>query len=792
MRRPALLAALCFTIGILLQVTCVFPLIWMLMGALSGLFFTLLVFVKSQEKLGSVLLCILMVFLGALRFDLAVNNLLPSHYFHLIRGDEVLIGGRLVSEPEVQRRGWRAEMEITRFGRADTTWHTTGRMLVRFGEHVPLAAYGDRLVIRVVPALPEPARNPGGFDYRRYLSLRGIRALAYVKLPKQVVRHQPQQGLAWMQGIVPVRLHIKQTIEQNLSGGPAGLLKGILLGDKRAVPDQVREAFTRCGVNHVLAVSGLHVGLIASVIFFGLKLCGMGRCVTAWTTVFLLVVYALVTGLPPSVIRASLMAGVVILGSLGDWETDGWNALGFAGLVGLIVRPGDVLDVGFQLSFAATGGIFLFYRPILDLLPKWGGRVLTNTVWAPLAVSLAAQLATMPFIITYFGIVSVVGIVANLIVVPLIGLAAALGVVSVFVFLLSPYVVIWLNGANWILLKLAIGLSHMMASAWWAAFDVPQLPLYLWGIYGLLILLFLPRLRVRPFGGIILCGVLVCANVAVWQPILVPRDYLEMFVLDIGQGDAIFIRFPNNKTMLVDGGIRTQHQDMGERVVLPFLRSQGIGHIDVVVGSHAHSDHIGGLISVLERVSVGHYVDSGQIANTWTSREVQRLIKKNNVQYHAVAAGDSLVGLGGVSALVLHPAPTFVSDEEGASHGLNNGSVVMRLAYEGRKILLTGDIEHETDEALLRWKGRLQSDILKAAHHGSRTSSTQDFLEGVRARWVAVSCGIKNKFKHPSPEVIDRYDQMGMVVSRTDLGGAIRYVIDKNKIEVTSWVDIEP
>ena len=310
-------------------------------------------------------------------------------------------------------------------------------------------------------------------------------------------------------------------------------------------------------------------------------------------------------------------------------------------------------------------------------------------------------------------------------------------------------------------------------------------------MYGSAVLLLLPELRQGRWGGLVVSGLLVCANYGVWYPVFASHPYLEIFVLDIGQGDSIFIRFPNQRTMLVDGGIRTQNTDMGERVLVPFLRHQGMSHIDVVVGSHAHSDHIGGLITVLERVSVGHYLDSGQSASSWTSREVRRLVEKNGIKYHAVAAGDSLVGLGGVGALILHPIAAFVTREEGASQGLNNGSVVMSMDYEGRKVLFTGDIEHETDGVILRWRERLRADILKAAHHGSRTSSTQLFLNAVNPSMVVVSCGIKNKFRHPSPEVIARYQAMGLDIYRTDHSGAIRFRIDARGIETQSWVSWE-
>jgi competence protein ComEC len=784
MRKPALAVALCFGSGALLQPYIAVPLYGSLSAAVGCFAVAIVAFARSHTEVCSFCLCAGFLATGALRFEMAVHHVPWDHYMHHMDGREVLLQGEIVSEPEMLDTGYRAEMAVAALSLSDTTWQTSGILLIRFSEGIAQAAYGDSLCLRATPYVPDRARNPGGFDYREYLNARGIRALARITKPEQVVGHLPGRGAIWMRCILPIRRTIKAAIEQNLSGGPAGLLKGILLGDKRAVPKEVRAAFTRCGVNHVLAVSGLHVGLIAGVVFLGLQICGFGRAPTALVTMGVVILYALVTGLPPSVIRATLMAGLVILSGVSEWESNGWNALGAAGLFGLIARPGDVLNVGFQLSFAATAGILLFYQPILGCLPVWGGRRINTAIWSPLAVSLAAQLATMPFIVTYFGIVSIVGILANLVVVPLMCVAAALGLISIFLYPVLPLAVVWLNGANWLVLKIAIYLAEVMGSPPWAVVELSHLPFYQWLIYGLAVMLVLPELRKGTRAACVLGGILLCANYGVWKPVFVPNRNLEMVVLDIGQGDSIFLRFPNGKVMLIDGGIRSLNDDKGLGVVLPFLRSQGIFRIDVMVGSHAHSDHIGGLVSVLSKMRVDHYLDSGQIADSWTSREVRRLVAENGIRYHQVAAGDSLVGLGGVGALILHPEPVFGSEESGVSHGLNNGSVVIRLDYCGRKILLTGDIERETDGALLRWGDRLHADILKAAHHGSRTSSSIAFLRGVSPSWVAVSCGIKNKFRHPSPEVIARYKDMGVEVLRTDLGGAIRFVVGRDSIYV--------
>lgn len=787
MRRPAFYTAICFATGTLLQTYVNVPVACIWISCLLALAGATAAFCLNTKYGASAILMVLLVLLGMLYLEVRGNLVAGNHFLHVGASHESVFSGTLVSEPEQLEKGWRAQFEVTSIARADTIWHTSGRVLVRVADGIPLTTYGDSLVIKGLLELPSPARNPGGFDYRTYLKNRGIRGLLYVSRDSQIVDLIEMSGVWWMRAVLPVRQTIQGAIDQNLSGGPAALLKGILLGDKRAVPDDIRLAFTRCGINHVLAVSGLHVGLIAAVVFFGLRLLGAARCLNVLATIVVLVLYAFVTGLPPSVIRACVMASLVLLGQLGRWDTDGWNALGVAGLFGLVIRPMDIMDVGFQLSFVATAGIMLLYQPILDRMPKTEKRWINNAIWAPLAVSIAAQLATMPLIVTYFGLVSVIGLVANLIVVPLIGASAALGVLTILCYPITFWGSTLLNGANWALLEVALYFAHQLAKPEWASFWLPALPVYQWVLYGLVITLFLPMCKIKVWRFAVCTGILLVANYAVWVPFAFPRHALEIYVLDVGQGDSIFLRFPNGKTMLVDGGIRTQHQDMGARVVLPFLRSKGISKIDVMVGSHAHSDHIGGLISVLENIPVAHYLDSGQPANTWTSREIYRLLEKYQVEYQAVAAGDSLVGLGGAGGLVLHPVPAFVDQE--ASHGLNDGSVVLRLDYQGIRFLLTGDIEKETDAALLRWGERLHAHILKAAHHGSRTSSSEGFMHGVSARWVAVSCGIRNKFRHPSPEVITRYKAQGLKVYRTDLSGAIRFQIEKGGVSVKTWLN---
>ena len=785
MRRPALWTALYLALGIGLHryigispvptMLCAFAVIC-LCGV--GLWWQ-----WNKGKM-SILFAVLIVLLGALNGAQSLERAV-DHFAQFLPTDRTLVEveGLVSSDPERIDGDYRIVFDVLQLVVKDTARAVSGRALIRFKAGTALPAYRDRMQLQMQLYQPDPPRNPGAFDYREFLKRRGIDALGTVQKRAQIIAHRQEKDDWWAQIVLPVRNLIRRAIEQNLSGGPAGLLKGVLLGAKHAVPEEIKTAFAQTGVNHVLAVSGLHVGLIAGAVFFMLKILGIGRGITAALTICALVFYALITGLPPSVVRASTMGCVALLGMVGQRDIDGGNILGIAGLGLLIARPQDLFDVGFQLSFVATGGILIFYRPLRDLLPEKKGWYNT-CVAGPLAVSIAAQATTLPFIVGYFGLVSVIGLIANLIVVPLIGIGVGLGLLTVLAFACWEPMATILNAANWLILSGSIKCAEFMAEPEWAAFEVARPSWVIFAIYLVLIPLIHPTAR-RLWGTYCIIIALVLANIGVWKNILRTESALEVYFLDVGQGDAVFFKYPNGLTLLVDGGIRTQYTDMGERVILPFLKSQSIDHIDVVVGSHPHADHIGGLISVLGQLSVGHYLDAGQHVDSFTGKRLQKIVKAKGIRYHTVAAGDSLVGIGG---LVLHPTSAYVSDLGPAPDGLNNGSVVIRIVHQEIAILLTGDIEHETDGDLMRWGHRLRSDILKAAHHGSRTSSTPEFLAGVTPSIVAISCGKNNKFRHPSPEVVQRFRDMGIQIWRTDHSGAIAVRIDRGHIDIVPWI----
>jgi len=738
-----------------------------------------------------ILLGLSLVAIGALRYGISGGTLPGNHVARLAGSREpVLLEGEVSAEPERVREDLRVVVRVARVTRRSGDVSACGQLLVRFKRFSPGLDYGDRLRLRLVISRPGAVRNPGAFDYRRYLALKGIHAMGTVHRRDQVLSVVHDGGHWFWSGLViPIRRAVRASVDRHLSGGPGGLLAGVLLGEKRRVPGYVREAFGRAGVNHVLAVSGLHVGLIAASVFFGLRCTGLGRRSTGVATSAALVLYAMVTGFPPSVVRASAMGSVAILGTIGDREGEGLNTLGVAAIGILACRPQDLFDVGFQLSFAATGGILLLHRPLRSVLPGSNAGPLGKWISAPLAVSLAAQASTAPLVIAYFGRISPISLLANLIVVPLMGGAVALGLLMAATHVALPPISMLLSAANWALLKVAILAAECLARPAWASVDVHFPGPVAAGVYVCLLLILVPEVRRHRTGRYLVVLGLVLANVWVWGATWQRTPCLEVLTLDVGQGDAIFLRFPNGRTMLVDGGARELGRDMGERVVLPFLRSRGISRLDAVVATHAHGDHIGGLVSVLEGIEVGTYLDNGQAYGSWTARRVAELIGERGIEHRVVCAGDSLIGLGGVGVVVIHPTHKYVSGKGKAPRGINNGSVVLQVRYGGQGMLLTGDVEKETDGELLRWGDRLRADVLKAAHHGSRTSSSEAFLAGVRPRTVVVSCGAGNRFGHPAPEVIHRLQRKGIRVIRTDRAGAVRVLFSDGRTTVKAWIE---
>jgi competence protein ComEC len=720
------------------------------------------------------------------------TRLVPGH--HLAHGSvstrQAIVDGRVIADSQKKDDRTTCFIQATAIDTGDGRVPATGRVMVSIKKLGKELHQGE--VVRLCGRLraPDGARNPGEFDYREYLRRRGVWAVLTTTADGvEMVVWGPRGWLGWLAG--QARRHLNACIDRTLQGSPSALLRGLLLGQRGDVPDEVTAAFSDAGVIHVLAVSGLHVGLIVAI-FYAL-FCAMRWPQPAATLLTLAVValYMVVVDFRPSVVRATIMAATVMVGRLLERDADLLNTIPFAGLVILIWNPSFLFDLGFQLSFAATLSIVYLHGRLSNLCcafvsttsPKW-----LRWTAAGFTVSLAAQLGTLPIVAYHFQKIPVISLVANLVVVPLVGLAVALGFTAALLFPLSAYLSELYASANWLVLNVLIGLVSWAASLPVACIRVSQPALGWIAIYYLFLLLGVNMKRSRAAARAFLFGGLILLNVWVWGTALGGGGRLKVVFFDVGQGDAALVSFPNGRRMLVDGGERTLRNDCGERILCPYFRRAGIQRLDVMVLTHADNDHVGGLPTVLETIPVELVLGPGARHLSATYLRFLSLATQSGRTYQRVRSGDRLLIDENVTVMILHPTDRFVSWDGKAPQGLNNGSVVLHLAYGRISLLLTGDIEEEAERHLVN-AGRLApASCLKVPHHGSISSSSEEFLMAVRPTLAVISVGRENRFGHPHEQVLDRYRRQGVCVLRTDRDGAVLLETDGRNLWVETTV----
>ncbi|HEV8436666.1 MAG TPA: DNA internalization-related competence protein ComEC/Rec2 [Methylomirabilota bacterium] len=646
----------------------------------------------------------------------------------------------------------------------------TGRVqLTIYGETTPL---GEDQRIRAEVRLHRPIgfRNPGVFDYPAHLRREGILLVGSGRGDR--VTPLTADSPPWP---VRVRRWAVAAIRGQLPESSGALLGGLLLGERTALPPETDEAFRRAGVYHLLAVSGFNVALLASSVFASLALFGVPRRPTALVAAAVLIGFALVVGGQPSVLRATVMGLLLLLAVLLERDSQVMNALCLAGLLLLAWSPADLWDPGFQLSFAATAGIIYLAQPFTTLLREWGWP---SWLAAAIGVSLGAQLAVTPIMLAHFNQLSLIGVAANLLVVPLAGPTTTLGMLALLTQLVSESAAGLLFNMVWLLvlaLRLVVWAAAMLPGA------MVHLPAPSWGAIAAWggALLLVPRLAGRrAVQGAALVLLVATAALSLWPWLARSDGRLRITVVDVGQGDATLVELPESRRILVDGGPGGGRRfDVGDRVLSPFLWNRSVGRLDVVALTHSDSDHSGGLAAVLRHFRVGEFWESGR----WGpgGDDTLRALQQSGAPRRVLGAGARL-WVGGALVTVLNP------DGE-PNPSANDDSLVLRLDWRGVSALITGDLGWLGEARVLGRSAPVRVLALRVAHHGSRFSSTADFLDAARPAFAIISVGARNPFRHPTAEALARLEAAGARVYRTDRDGAIILESDGVRVWITRW-----
>jgi len=683
----------------------------------------------------------------------------------------VTVEGIVLREPEPGSVPCPLPIRVTGVAQDGTLRAASGVVRITAAE-VAGAMPGDRVVARGTLRRPPPAGNPGEIDLRMHQAARGVYWFLYPVrgVPVELDRRPaptPARALA----------HLRRTLGEGLDAffpeRVAALYRALILGES-ASDRLCREAFRRTGVAHLLAVSGLHVGLVAAGSrLLAARLPG-GPAMAAGAASVVTLGYVGLVGAPASAVRAGLMSLAAMWAIPLRRRYEPLAAVALAAWAIVLAAPAAVSDAGFQLSFAATAGVVVLSGPIARRLAGWP---LGRTV----AFTLSAQLGVLPLQAYYLNELAPIALLANLVLVPLLGVALPLGLVGAALGALPTCAAGALGpvagSPAGLLLAVVDGLAAAPVPVW----HLPSPPIAVMAAWYLMLV---SAWRGRPS----LTAVALAAVLVLGAALAVPRAELEVIFVDVGQGDAVVVRSPCGAVAVIDGGgvsreaLRSGLRDPGQRVV-GVLRRLGVRRVDILVLTHPHTDHAAGLVAVVDGFPVAAFLDGGPAPDACGEyADLLGELAARRVPCRQVEAGTEVIlGRGKASAVVLQvlsPDPTNVGP------AANDRSLVILLRYGETGFLLMGDAGADTERRLLAGGHRIGADVLKVGHHGSADATTREFLEAVRPLHVVISCGARNPFGHPAPAVLERLVQTGGHVWRTDLHGGIRMTSNGRRVRV--------
>ncbi len=685
-----------------------------------------------------------------------------------------LTTGRLRREPEARFDATllSVDVETIVIGRRDVKVAGGLRVSVRGERRAALETLvaGDRVRFWAVIREPVFFSNPGGFDGARYLERQHIDLLGSVK--SGLLVNRVASSLTLSAFVSRLRRSVLERLGAELRSPEAfGIVAALVTGDRGGVSPELTRLYQRAGIFHVMAISGAHVAIWIAFLYGVLRRMGLSTRATIVFLMLVLPLYAVFCGSRAPVVRAVLMALLLMGARLRSLRAPAENALAVAALLLLAWEPASLFDAGFQLTMTAMATIVVFYERIAAWLAPLGFLA------KPLAVSLAAQLGVMPIAAWHFHRLNTGAPVASLVAIPVVAAICVLGVVLVLVAGI-PVVAAIVSASTRLAVTVLTGVAEFASELPAASIRVGAPSWIFVGAYlGALIALLSTSKRVRASGGLLLGALFVTAIF----PLRASSGVLEVNALDVGHGDAILLTLPGGANVLVDGGgIPFGSLDVGESVVLPFLLDRGVRRLDAIVVTHADFDHIGGLATVLNELRVDAIWQGNPDNERRAYRELRERADERSVPVRTLRAGENFE-LEGVHFEVLAAG-------EGSPETSNDRSVVLRIGYGGRHVLLTGDAEDELERRLLRSGMDLRADVLKLAHHGSRSSTSSAFLDAVQPQFAIVSARRNRSRPIPSALVLRRLRERGIEYARTDRNGTVTVRIHKDgHMEVSTY-----
>jgi len=793
------------------------------------------VLIKKEHKMAWLCLWLGLILLGAGRYYLAIN--IEENNIIKLAGQQVKLQGKLAEPPNVTRDE-KGKLHLQYVVEVEKVWQ--GSKFGQTGQVMQgkLLVYGGEESLKKSPqqggnkaAGPEDNNavestegiygqvgdgiqltgsirefhdygNPGRMNTVMSNKAKGICGRAMISKYSLVIEPRQENSLARL--AEQVRNKYEAYMAQAMPKQDAAAIFAMLFGGYQGIRPELLEAFTVTGIVHILSVSGSHITLMAGTANIVGRFLHMSPRATAALATGVILFYSLLAGAIPPVIRSALMGILTLLALTAGRERDAQHILGLVALGLLLYSPLWLFDISFQLSFGATAGLLYLAPPLRERLRK----KLPVFVADSMAVTIGAQLSVLPIIAWYFNVLSLSSLLANLVIAPIVEWIIVAGLLAGLLASLLPMA----GKAVFLLASVVLGLVYEL-SRWVAALpgsqiDMPTFSwwggiLYYMGLGWLIIdgehrkrlmscvgskyLLAMGR-KLRDSKGwqaVFLFGMLVVF--CCWQMGCNNKE-MQVHFIDVGQGDSALVITPHGRAFMVDtGGVREGSYDIGSRVDVPYLLHYGVQKLDYIFLTHAHDDHAGGVKGILTKIPVGAigigHEGAGDYLQAFGTGEIGK-IKKLLVPLQE----GSSIELDGVRIDMLYsPESRKVQESQLQATG-NEFSNLIRVSYGEASFLFTGDLVAEQEQQVLANGTNVASTVLKVGHHGSRTSSSQEFLTAVNPGWAVISCGYNNSFGHPHKEILNRLTSCTKAeILRTDQQGAIVFRTDGKSIKVESF-----
>ncbi len=729
-----------------------------LIGTCAALIIIGLIATWRRKNFTAWIICPIIFFaLGGLRFS-AVDNL-PPNDVSKFAGQSIQISGVVREEPQIKTLpNGLIQMRFV----VDVQGKMSGGVILTYypknGDELPAARIGDKISAQGNLKLLTNYNNPGQIDGVTRMKANGI--TARMSAGKQGVAVEAVDGGLWtkfLRLVAAIRQHYRESMAGVMSQEDAAAIFAMLFGGYSGLNPELVEDFQTTGIVHILSVSGSHMSMLAMATAWLCLLLKFPRGLTFAVGLFIIGTYAILSGLLPQVLRSATMGILIFFAKTLDSEAEGARLLTLTALAMLINQPLLLFDVSFQLSFTATAGLMYLsedLRNAMERLPKFFAE--------PASMTIAAQIASLPVIVWYFNQISLSSVLANVFVMPLLEVVIVGGLLGGIIAAVIPIAGRIFFAGEALIFGAGAELNRVFANLPFSAVQVPTLGLWAGFFYYIALIFRRPTI-------LLMIIILLAIN-------LFKAGDVEVSFVDVGQGDCAVVITPHGKCLIFDtGGVREHMFDVGGRVVVPYLKHENVRAVDKIFLTHVHEDHAGGAGAVIKKLPVSEIITAGEPKSEYAA--VFGIAEEYLLPLRAGHAGE-IFSVDGVQVEILF-APNV-----GTGNEISN---VYRVRYGDVTFLITGDLVKEIEEQILRAGVDVSATVLKVGHHGSATSSSEEFLRAVKPKCSVICVGYGNNFGHPRAEVLERLENLPTKIYRTDRDGLIKFKTDGKSLRVETF-----